>query len=820
VNIAGDQMAVPNGYVMDAAGNCVEEDNGGMTGGDATGDTEDTTDATGDMSGNATGDKDSNQGSAMGSGIGKNPNSSARVSFEDQVKTAFVQSDNKFSDTTVNNICGKAAAELAHRSVINGFPDGTFKNGELVNRAQAAKFLILSRIGNIENWKGSDTINFSDVIKDEWYTRYVMQSAQLGVINGYPDHTFKPADPVNKAEFLKMLTLTFQLERNLPYNYTDVKSDDWFAQYAGIVQKYDLFPKDVESCPGVRVAVADFNDDGIPDRLNPGDKLSRADVAVAIYQFLKNRTQHAPAPSTTQSSCIQNHNCVPIIVYENTNPENHQAFSLSANFYGSPFNFTLDDDDSLSSPSGLPHWLVFPVSPGNYTVSEVPVPGYSTDIFEVSNAFMGNLPGVTTVNMVVSSTDYGSFVDFENTQTKGTLKIIKKVIPTNDPTAFTFHLGSFGGIIPTGYPAAFQLDDNTNATLSNTATFSLDNNVQSNAYWLLDEVAVPGYTTTVSCVDASGGSYTVSPPWTTAAGNAFIDISGSETVTCTFTNTKKKVLPTTATSLEGPLDALFLEGEGLQGPNGQVGHIDLNPCVFAESNCGHLVIIKDAVPDSNQSFVFQTNFSSDFTLDDDGGVVTPFTTIPNQKTFDLAAGAYTVHELGTTGYTTSSISCVDHLGRPVKDTTTNVPMSLAQITLPANETVTCTFVNKPAPTPTACFEYAPNVTACGVGVQINRTEGANTYKVKVNPTAMTPSVNPTPSSSSQCVNTPGSALQTNCAYYYGAYPTALTFTATSSAGALPAGATWSGGTCSGSASIPCSATLYQGVPIYVIVTIP
>jgi len=96
-------------------------------------------------------------------------------------------------------------------------------------------------------------------------------AAENEIVNGYSDGNFRPANTVNTAEFLKILSKTFDLPSNLKYSFADVATDDWFAQFAGTVQKYDLFPD-----RGNRF-------------LEPARELTRNEVVVAIYQFLKNR---------------------------------------------------------------------------------------------------------------------------------------------------------------------------------------------------------------------------------------------------------------------------------------------------------------------------------------------------------------------------------------------------------------------------------------------------------------------------------------------------------------------------------------------------
>ncbi len=197
------------------------------------------------------------------------PASIPSASFEDSVLEDVSLYQNPFPDTDLDTLEGKAAMELYRRDVIGGFPDGEFKGLQKVNRAQAAKFLLLARYGEVE-----DTIEgsglFSDVIITEWYAKYVLTAAKKGIINGYGDGTFKPGNMVNTAEFLKMMTLTFGLPVNLEHSFRDVNVGDWFSMYAGTASEYDLFPERTEL-------------------LRPEAMLARDEVAVAVYQYLKNR---------------------------------------------------------------------------------------------------------------------------------------------------------------------------------------------------------------------------------------------------------------------------------------------------------------------------------------------------------------------------------------------------------------------------------------------------------------------------------------------------------------------------------------------------
>lgn len=191
--------------------------------------------------------------------------------YMDNVLTTFTGYINPFPDTSLENLEGNAAAELYRRAVISGYADGAFKGTRDVNRAEAVKFLLLTRFGPIDAVEDiAYNGDFSDIYDRMWYTKYVITAANKGIINGYPDGLFRPGNTVNTAEFLKMVTLTFGLQTNLSYHYSDVKSTDWFSQYAGVATMYNLFPN--------RSSL-----------LLPAQNLTRYEVAVAIYQFLKNR---------------------------------------------------------------------------------------------------------------------------------------------------------------------------------------------------------------------------------------------------------------------------------------------------------------------------------------------------------------------------------------------------------------------------------------------------------------------------------------------------------------------------------------------------
>ena len=49
---------------------------------------------------------------------------------------------------------------------------------------------------------------FSDVEENTWYYQYIMAASDMGLINGYPDGTFKPDNLITRAEAVTIVNRT------------------------------------------------------------------------------------------------------------------------------------------------------------------------------------------------------------------------------------------------------------------------------------------------------------------------------------------------------------------------------------------------------------------------------------------------------------------------------------------------------------------------------------------------------------------------------------------------------------------------------------
>lgn len=97
--------------------------------------------------------------------------------------------------------CEDAVNVLTQLGVVEGYPDGSYKPDKVVTRAEMA-VIVISALG-LEDY-AVGTAKFSDMA-GHWSNGYVAYATSLGIIAGYPDGTFKPDKTVSYDEAATML---------------------------------------------------------------------------------------------------------------------------------------------------------------------------------------------------------------------------------------------------------------------------------------------------------------------------------------------------------------------------------------------------------------------------------------------------------------------------------------------------------------------------------------------------------------------------------------------------------------------------------------
>lgn len=193
------------------------------------------------------------------------------------VMTLPAQAQTAFSDVPSGYWAEGFIRELAQREVIAGFPDGTFRPNEPVTRAQFAA--MVRNAFNRPAERGA--INFVDVPSSYWAFSAIQESYRTGFLSGYPGNVFRPNQNIPRVQVL------VSLANGLDYSVnTSVES---------VLQQYY---NDASAIPDyARSSVAAATDRQIVVNypnvrfLNPNQTATRADVAAFIYQALVSSNQ-------------------------------------------------------------------------------------------------------------------------------------------------------------------------------------------------------------------------------------------------------------------------------------------------------------------------------------------------------------------------------------------------------------------------------------------------------------------------------------------------------------------------------------------------
>lgn len=195
--------------------------------------------------------------------------------------TCAKKSHTLFTDVTWADYFADAVATVKDKGFLNGY-NGTdlFGSRDRLTRGQVACLLynmaqgggFVADEGESNPWK--DYTSFTDVATDQYYAKAIAWAKSAGVVNGYPDGTFKPEAPVTREEFAAMLANYVQ-KLDSSYVAADVTNLDEFADGSQVSD----WAKEV-------VAWAVENDImGNGGAIMPTANIIRADAACMVYNY-------------------------------------------------------------------------------------------------------------------------------------------------------------------------------------------------------------------------------------------------------------------------------------------------------------------------------------------------------------------------------------------------------------------------------------------------------------------------------------------------------------------------------------------------------
>ncbi|WP_414513221.1 DUF1565 domain-containing protein [Nostoc sp. PCC 9305] len=186
-----------------------------------------------------------------------------------------------FKDVPANYWAKTYIEALASQNIIAGFPDGSFKPNDPVTRAQFATIVTKALTPPTKR----AAIKFKDVASNFWAYAAIQSAYQSEFVSGYPDGTFKPQQQIPRVQALVALANGLGLtasNQNVLSFYTD----------AAQIPNYAIAPV---AAATARQLVINYP---TVKQLNPNRQATRAEVAAFVYQALVNAGRAQPIPSS------------------------------------------------------------------------------------------------------------------------------------------------------------------------------------------------------------------------------------------------------------------------------------------------------------------------------------------------------------------------------------------------------------------------------------------------------------------------------------------------------------------------------------------
>ncbi len=134
-----------------------------------------------------------------------------------------------FTDVPAAHWAKDAIDRVTKMGLMKGYPDGSFKPEQTITRAEMASMVVRMKGDIAANFNGS---MFPDV-DGHWAQKAIVSAKAVGIINGYPDGTFRPEAELSRAEAITMISKL--LERGplsgVNPKWTDVPATHWAFGY-------------------------------------------------------------------------------------------------------------------------------------------------------------------------------------------------------------------------------------------------------------------------------------------------------------------------------------------------------------------------------------------------------------------------------------------------------------------------------------------------------------------------------------------------------------------------------------------------------------
>lgn len=161
-----------------------------------------------------------------------------------------------FPDVDANADYAEAVSYVSEVGIMVGDENGNFNPDKTVTRAEMA-VILCNMLGETENLTAGGSV-FTDVPANHWANPYVVKAAELGLVTGYGDGRFGPADVVTYEQAITMIV-------------NAIGNGDEAVTLGGYPEGY----------------ISSAQASGFLDNIHAekGDGLSRSDIAMLLFNY-------------------------------------------------------------------------------------------------------------------------------------------------------------------------------------------------------------------------------------------------------------------------------------------------------------------------------------------------------------------------------------------------------------------------------------------------------------------------------------------------------------------------------------------------------
>jgi hypothetical protein len=166
-------------------------------------------------------------------------------------------------------------SNLAEQGIVAGYPNNTFRPGEIITRAEYAA-IMNQAFPEVAVQRSAK--NFTDVSADYWGQEAIQTAYRKGFLSGYPNNEFRPEDLIVREE--AFVSLASGLDYDLPDNAAQILN----ATYEDAGEISDYAEGQIAAATEQNILISPPKPQFEQRLMGPSDPATRGQIAAALCQ--------------------------------------------------------------------------------------------------------------------------------------------------------------------------------------------------------------------------------------------------------------------------------------------------------------------------------------------------------------------------------------------------------------------------------------------------------------------------------------------------------------------------------------------------------